>query len=114
MASSCSENAGTGPAVADLTYALGFFLSNTWGTEVQHAVYNRGPLRTPELALRLRQAVCRGYLRELGRPAGEEDVFALLLDVERCSLRFSRPAAAYVIRRFSITRRRTAVTLDER
>jgi len=32
-----------------------------------------------------RSAFCRGYLEAMGRPAGEEDVFALLLDVERCS-----------------------------
>ena len=38
-----------------------------------------------------RSAFCRGYLEAMGRPAGKEDVFALLLDVERCSLRFLHP-----------------------
>jgi Ser/Thr protein kinase RdoA (MazF antagonist) len=69
------ENSGVGRAVGDLTYALKMWCQQDYSH---------------------RCAVCRGYLKALERPAEEEDVFVLLLDVERCSLRFVHPLATVI------------------
>ena len=76
-------------------------LEATWLGCVPHTVMRSGFAAatgatgpTAEQFLAYRRALCRGYLQALKRPAEEEDVFALLLDVERCSLRFVHPMAA--------------------
>jgi hypothetical protein len=90
------ENSGTGPAIADLCYAIALFLSfpspnPTLGTDAKDRVHS-----TAEQYAQFRLALCRGYLQGSNRAAGEEEVFALALDAERCSLRFMCPYMASI------------------
>jgi hypothetical protein len=83
------ENSGVGPAVGDLTYGLKMWCTYGVGLGTSSS-------KSHSQLYSYRCAVCRGYLKALEKPAEEEDIFALLLDVERCSLRFIHPVTVAI------------------